>query len=76
MTAPPRFEPTVAKTAHALLGLAHTLAVRVLPWSGRSQQDAWLAGCAVGYEEGHERGYLKGYEDGRRRGNRERRERP
>jgi hypothetical protein len=40
----PTLPIAVTKTAHALLGLAHSALARVLPWSGRSQQDAWRGG--------------------------------
>ncbi len=51
MTAP-TLPTAVAKAAHALLGLAHTALARVLPWSGRSQQDCWLEGYKTGLRDG------------------------
>jgi hypothetical protein len=36
----PTLPTAVTKAAHALLGLAHSALARVLPWAGRSQQDA------------------------------------
>jgi ribosome modulation factor len=50
MTAP-TLPTAVTKAAHALLGLTHTLAARVLPWSGRSQQDCWLEGYRAAMED-------------------------
>ena len=46
MTAP------LTKAAHALLGAAVTLAGRLLPWSSRSQHDAWRQGYREGLRDG------------------------
>lgn len=56
MSNQPAAEAAVVKAAHALLGLAVTVVARVLPWSGRSLQDAWRHGYAEGLRDGADRG--------------------
>jgi hypothetical protein len=51
MSTQPAVEAAIAKAAHALLGVVVTLAARVLPWSNRSQHDAYLAGYVDGLRE-------------------------
>jgi hypothetical protein len=47
----PTLPTAVTKAAHALLRLAHTVAAKVLPWSGRAQQDAWRCGYREGVRD-------------------------
>lgn len=56
MSNPPAAEATITKAAHAAVGLAVTLAARLLPWSNRSQHDAYLQGYREGLRDGVSRG--------------------
>jgi hypothetical protein len=56
MSNQPDAEAVIAKAAHGLFGVAVKLVAWVLPWSGRSQQDAWRAGYAEGLRDGAGRG--------------------